>query len=182
MGDVVVRRAYYYCRHCRTGDYPWDQTLGLGTRQLTPTVEEMVALAGVSTSFAVAQLILDKVGGLTVAFIVFGLPEVGGWAGMRAMDAAARGVATARSGRRGDAERGSNGDMASGDGEIPRADTATSDADGAGGKPRRREPPPNLLASPNFRFIFGSCGSPTSNSTAIRASPSWTEPRIPRNS
>lgn len=67
MGDVVVRRAYYYCRHCRTGDYPWDQTLGLGTRQLTPTVEEMVALAGVSTSFAVAQLILDKVGGLTVA-------------------------------------------------------------------------------------------------------------------
>lgn len=37
----------------------------------------------------VIQSILMLVGGLIVAFIVFGLPEVGGWSGMRAMDAAA---------------------------------------------------------------------------------------------
>ncbi len=37
----------------------------------------------------VIQSVLMLVGGLTVAFIVFGLPEVGGWSGMRAMDAAA---------------------------------------------------------------------------------------------
>ena len=37
----------------------------------------------------VIQSILMLIGGLTVAFIVFGLPEVGGWSGMRAMDAAA---------------------------------------------------------------------------------------------
>lgn len=36
----------------------------------------------------VIQSVLMLVGGLTVAFIVFGLPEVGGWSGMRAMDAA----------------------------------------------------------------------------------------------
>tara|TARA_Y100001934_G_C12363919_1_gene782326 strand:- start:552 stop:2690 length:2139 start_codon:yes stop_codon:yes gene_type:complete len=37
----------------------------------------------------VIQSVLMLVGGLTVAFIVFGLPEVGGWSGMREMDAAA---------------------------------------------------------------------------------------------
>ncbi len=37
----------------------------------------------------VIQSVLMLIGGLTVAFIVFGLPEVGGWSGMRAMDAAA---------------------------------------------------------------------------------------------
>jgi len=37
----------------------------------------------------VIQSILMLVGGLIVAFIIFGLPEVGGWSGMRAMDAAA---------------------------------------------------------------------------------------------
>ncbi|MFP6901074.1 MAG: sodium/solute symporter, partial [Opitutales bacterium] len=37
----------------------------------------------------VIQSVLMLVGGLTVAFIVFSLPEVGGWSGMRAMDAAA---------------------------------------------------------------------------------------------
>ena len=37
----------------------------------------------------VIQSVLMLVGGLIVAFVVFNLPEVGGWSGMRAMDAAA---------------------------------------------------------------------------------------------
>ena len=37
----------------------------------------------------VIQSVLMLIGGLIVAFIVFNLPEVGGWSGMRAMDAAA---------------------------------------------------------------------------------------------
>ena len=37
----------------------------------------------------VVQSVLMLIGGLIVAFVVFGLPEVGGWSGMRAMDAAA---------------------------------------------------------------------------------------------
>ena len=37
----------------------------------------------------VVQSVLMLVGGLIVAFVVFNLPEVGGWSGMRAMDAAA---------------------------------------------------------------------------------------------
>ena len=36
----------------------------------------------------VVQSVLMLIGGLIVAFIVFDLPEVGGWSGMRAMDAA----------------------------------------------------------------------------------------------
>lgn len=37
----------------------------------------------------VVQSVLMLIGGLIVAFVVFSLPEVGGWSGMRAMDAAA---------------------------------------------------------------------------------------------
>ena len=36
----------------------------------------------------VVQSVLMLIGGLIVAFIVFDLREVGGWSGMRAMDAA----------------------------------------------------------------------------------------------
>lgn len=67
LGKVRVCRAYYYCKHCGRGDCPWDRKLSLGTRRLTPAVEEVLTLAGATTSFAKAAFVLEKVGSINVA-------------------------------------------------------------------------------------------------------------------
>ena len=41
-GEVRVRRAYYYCRHCRTGMAPWDTAQGLSERCYSPGVKAVV--------------------------------------------------------------------------------------------------------------------------------------------
>ncbi len=42
VGEVVVERAYYYCRHCRRGVSPWDGAQGLGKRCYSPAVQAVV--------------------------------------------------------------------------------------------------------------------------------------------
>jgi hypothetical protein len=68
LGEVVVRRAYYHCRHCHAGHCPRDATLGLAAAELTPGAEQVCALAGALASFAdAAAKVLPKLAGLRLA-------------------------------------------------------------------------------------------------------------------
>ena len=54
LGNVRFRRHYYYCPSCGRGASPLDDALGLSAADLTPAADEVVGLAGVQDSFAVA--------------------------------------------------------------------------------------------------------------------------------
>ncbi|MGH2855805.1 MAG: ISKra4 family transposase [Solirubrobacteraceae bacterium] len=57
-GRLEVRRAYYYCDHCRTGQCPADQRLGLGPANTTPTAQARLAvLSALSPYVQVADLV-----------------------------------------------------------------------------------------------------------------------------
>jgi hypothetical protein len=66
LGEIHCERAYYYCGHCGHGLFPWDQTVGLTPKRLTPAAERVVSLAGLlSDSFAeAAQKVLPELAGL----------------------------------------------------------------------------------------------------------------------
>ena len=42
-GPVVVKRAYYHCKHCRTGHVPWDREQGLSKLMWSPMAKSLVA-------------------------------------------------------------------------------------------------------------------------------------------
>ena len=68
VGDIDVARAYYHCGHCHTGHFPWEATLRLTERRLTPAAEEVTALAGTLDSFApAADRTLLKMAGLRLS-------------------------------------------------------------------------------------------------------------------
>lgn len=68
LGEVQLKRAYYHCRHCHSGQVPFDQTLGLTSAHLTPATAEVVCIVGLQTSFAEAsEITLRKVGGLRLS-------------------------------------------------------------------------------------------------------------------
>src|SRR4051794_37975144 len=67
LGDIRLPRAYYHCRHCSQGSFPWDQTLRVLHRR-TPGAEEVIALLGTSDSFVkVADRTLYKTTGLDLS-------------------------------------------------------------------------------------------------------------------
>ena len=68
MGGVRFCRHYYHCPDCGQGTSPLDQTLGLTAADLTPAADEVVCLAGVQDSFAVAATkVLARLSGLRVS-------------------------------------------------------------------------------------------------------------------
>jgi hypothetical protein len=68
LGAVRVERAYYHCRHCRSGHCPRDGGLGLAGSDLSRGATEVVALAGALGSFAeAAEKTLPKLSGLRVS-------------------------------------------------------------------------------------------------------------------
>lgn len=68
VGTVRFHRHYYYCPACGHGTSPLDQTLGLSAADLTPAADEVVCLAGVQDSFAVAAAkVLARLSGLRVS-------------------------------------------------------------------------------------------------------------------
>jgi hypothetical protein len=68
VGDLRLSRAYYHCRGCGRGSFPWDATLHLTTLRLTPAAEEVTALAGVQESFGkAADRTLRKLTGLRLS-------------------------------------------------------------------------------------------------------------------
>jgi hypothetical protein len=65
VGPITYQRAYYLCRRCGTGLFPFDQQAGLTDRRLTPGLERLAALAGtVSESFENGADLLHKMAGV----------------------------------------------------------------------------------------------------------------------
>jgi hypothetical protein len=65
VGPVRYRRAYYLCRRCGEGLFPFDQQAGLTTRNLTPGLERVATLAGtVGDSFEKGAELLDEMAGV----------------------------------------------------------------------------------------------------------------------
>ena len=68
FGEVVIRFAYYHCKHCGKGWQPWFDKLRLSHGALTPAADEIAALAGVLGSFADgAERVLWKMAGLRLS-------------------------------------------------------------------------------------------------------------------
>jgi hypothetical protein len=67
-GTVRCRRAYYYCRRCGEGFYPFDQQAGISPRQLTPGLERLATLAGAcADSFDKAAELLHEMAGVRLS-------------------------------------------------------------------------------------------------------------------
>lgn len=68
LGPIVIWLSYYRCRQCGTSQKPWDQTLGLSRKALTPAAAQVVSQAGVLASFQEAsERTLKTMCGLTVS-------------------------------------------------------------------------------------------------------------------
>jgi len=65
VGPIRYRRAYYLCRACGKGLFPFDRDAGLTTRDLTPALERVAALAGtVADSFEKGAELLQEMAGI----------------------------------------------------------------------------------------------------------------------
>jgi len=69
LGELTVRRAYYYCHRCGHGLFPWDEAVGLTPKRLTPGAERAVSLAGLLTdSFEeAAEKVLPELCGIRLS-------------------------------------------------------------------------------------------------------------------
>jgi hypothetical protein len=68
LGNITLERAYYYCPACQAGYSPTDGALSLEQTHFTPAATEVICLAGVETSFAVAsEVTLVKLCGLRMS-------------------------------------------------------------------------------------------------------------------
>jgi hypothetical protein len=65
VGPIPYRRAYYLCRRCGHGLFPFDKQAGLTTRNLSPALERVTTLAGtVADSFEKGADLLEEMGGI----------------------------------------------------------------------------------------------------------------------
>ena len=65
VGPVRYCRAYYLCRRCGHGVFPFDQQAGLTAKNLTPGLERVAALAGgVADSFEKGADLLHEMAGV----------------------------------------------------------------------------------------------------------------------
>lgn len=68
FGPLVLLLSYYRCARCGTSQKPWDQVLGLTDRSLTRGASQLVAQAGVLSSFGEAsERTLQSMCGLRVS-------------------------------------------------------------------------------------------------------------------
>jgi hypothetical protein len=68
VGPIRYRRAYYLCRTCGKGLFPFDCDAGLTTRDLTPALERVAALAGaVADSFENGAELLEEMAGVRLS-------------------------------------------------------------------------------------------------------------------
>jgi hypothetical protein len=68
VGSVRYRRAYYLCRVCGQGLFPFDRDAGLTTRSLTSALERVATLAGtVADSFEKAAELVQEMSGARVS-------------------------------------------------------------------------------------------------------------------
>jgi hypothetical protein len=67
-GEVPCQRAYYYCRRCGQGFFPFDQQAGISARRPTAAAEQLATLAGgVSDSFDKARQLLHEMAGVRLS-------------------------------------------------------------------------------------------------------------------
>ena len=59
-GTVRVERAYYYCKHCKTGVSPWDRQQGLDQRQWSPSLKALICELAASLTYANAVSLLER--------------------------------------------------------------------------------------------------------------------------
>ena len=65
VGPVGYGRAYYLCRRCGQGTFPFDETAGLTARKQTPALERVTALAGaVADGFEKGADLLEEMAGV----------------------------------------------------------------------------------------------------------------------
>jgi len=65
VGPILYRRAYYLCRACGRGLFPFDRDAGMTTRDLTPALERVATLAGtVADSFEKGAGLLEEMAGV----------------------------------------------------------------------------------------------------------------------
>ena len=65
VGPVRYPRAYYLCRRCGQGPFPFDEAAGLTARNLTPALERVATLAGaVADSFEKGAELLEEMAGV----------------------------------------------------------------------------------------------------------------------
>jgi hypothetical protein len=65
VGAIRHRRAYYLCRSCGHGLFPFDQQAGLTSRHLTPALERVATLSGaVADSFERGAELLEELSGI----------------------------------------------------------------------------------------------------------------------
>ena len=65
VGDFHIERGYYHCSHCNCGHFPLDAALRVSQERLTPAAQEVIALAGIESSFTtVADRALYKLTGI----------------------------------------------------------------------------------------------------------------------
>jgi hypothetical protein len=68
LDQVCLQRAYYHCKHCGQGHFPWDAELALSGQRYTLAVREITALAGLQESFGkAAERTLQKLAGLRLS-------------------------------------------------------------------------------------------------------------------
>jgi Uncharacterised protein family (UPF0236) len=68
VGPLRYRRAYYLCRACGRGLFPFDRDAGMTARDLTPALERVATLAGaVADSFEKAAELLEEMAGARVS-------------------------------------------------------------------------------------------------------------------
>jgi hypothetical protein len=68
LDPVCLQRAYYHCKHCGQGYFPWDEELALSGQRYTRAVREVTALAGIQESFGkAAERTLHKLAGLRLS-------------------------------------------------------------------------------------------------------------------
>jgi hypothetical protein len=66
VGPVTLRRAYYHCSACGTGQLPYDRQSGLGSGQLSNRLASWVSLLAAQHSFAEAQQMVRELTGVVV--------------------------------------------------------------------------------------------------------------------
>lgn len=66
FGPVAVERAYYHCRHCKTGHVPWDREQGLSQLLWTPGVKALMAQAAAQLSYGEAVDLMEQFTGLAI--------------------------------------------------------------------------------------------------------------------
>lgn len=67
VGWIELRRAYYHCSTCGTGEYPYDQAGGLGSESLSAALAKACCTLAVASSFAESSRMIQDLFGQAVS-------------------------------------------------------------------------------------------------------------------